>query len=559
MNQGRLEGIPLPLEKTMSDLEMRIMSDIVRSIKINGFSTAKADQQIQSMIQLGESEKNIKKWVQEALEATDEEIERIFSDTVYEQYYGYRRAYKERHVDQVSFLDNLELQMLLASVKLQTKEEFRNITSSLGFAIRNPATGKIYNSPLIRFYQDTLDSAVMDIMSGAVSYDVAISRAINAMTNSGLRTIHYDTRHSNRVEVAARRAVMTGFRQVQGKINEQVAKDLGTDFYEVTYHLGARPEHQVWQGKVYSYSQLESVCGLGTVTGLHGANCYHDYNAFIPGVSVRTYTDEQLAEMMEEENTPKEYFGKEYTAYEALQKQRQMERNMRKTRQDIELLQEGEASKDSIIIKQAKYQGQMQQYKAFSKAMKLPEQMPRVYQDGLGRVGSTSALKKWEKIQAAQNEEKAKMNEAKIRFSKFSDRFQTYNNGQKDIITYRRLLNNLNKTNIGRETVEYILSHPELELQMCYGIDHRKGTDGEQFGNVIRIYASDTKTVQRTSEVLIHEVTHHKYDIGGSRWAECVCKAQEMKHKNDKDKLTGTELRSIIKDIEKLYSELPWR
>lgn len=201
MNQGRLEGIPLPLEKTMSDLEMRIMSDIVRSIKINGFSTAKADQQIQSMLQLGESEKNIKKWVQEALEATDEEIERIFSDTVYEQYYGYRRAYKERHVDQVPFLDNLELQMLLASVKLQTKEEFRNITSSLGFAIRNPATGKIYNSPLIRFYQDTLDSAVMDIMSGAVSYDVAISRAINAMTNSGLRTIHYDTRHSNRVEV----------------------------------------------------------------------------------------------------------------------------------------------------------------------------------------------------------------------------------------------------------------------------------------------------------------------------------------------------------------------
>lgn len=30
----------------------------------------------------------------------------------------------------------------------------------------------------------------------------------------------------------------------------------------------------------------------------------------------------------------------------------------------------------------------MQKYKAFSKAMKLPEQMPRVYQDGLGQVSA---------------------------------------------------------------------------------------------------------------------------------------------------------------------------
>ena len=87
---------------------------------------------------------------------------------------------------------------------------------------------------------------------------------------------------------------MTGFRQVQGKINEQVANELGTDSYEVSFHLGARPTHQVWQGRVYTYKELESVCGLGTVTGLHGANCYHDYTAFVPGVSVRNYTDEVI-------------------------------------------------------------------------------------------------------------------------------------------------------------------------------------------------------------------------------------------------------------------------
>lgn len=388
MMQGGLEGIPIPLERTMSELEMRIMADIVRSIRVNGFSTAKTDWQIQRMIQLGESEENIKQWIRETLAVTDAELDHIFSDTVYEQYYGYQRAYGEVGRKQIPFVENLELQALLESVKVQTKAKFRNLTNSLGFVIRNPGTGKIYYHPLMQFYRETLDGAVMDIVSGAVSYDAAVGRAINAMTDSGLRTVYYDSGHSNRVEVAARRAVMTGFRQIQGKINEQVARDLGTDVYEVTYHVGARPEHQVWQGKVYTYAQLQSVCGLGLVTGLHGANCYHDYHPFIPGVSVRNYTDEELDEMMEEENTPKEYQGKEYTAYQALQKQRQMERGMRKTRQDIKLLLEGDADEDSVILKKARYQGEMQKYKAFSRAMKLPEQMPRVYQDGLGRITS---------------------------------------------------------------------------------------------------------------------------------------------------------------------------
>lgn len=383
MDAGKLESIPLPFEQIMSSLEIRVMSEIVRAIKINGFSTSTADGQLERMVQLGRSEHEIKKWIQESLYATDEELERIYSDEVYQQYYGYERAYTAKKKNQIPFEENLELQILIDSVKSQTKDAFVNITGSMGFAIRNPVTGEITYSPLMDFYRNTLDSAVMDIVSGTASYDKALSMTINAMTTSGLRWIDYGSGWHNRVNVATRRAVMTGFRQVQGKINEQVARDLGTDYYEVSYHIGARPTHQVWQGRVYSYSQLMSICGLGTVTGLHGANCYHDYNAFIPGVSVRTYTDEQLEQMAEEENTPRSYNGKEYTAYEALQEQRKRETAMRKTRQDIKLLQVGDADKDAITVKKARYQVQMQQYKFFSRAMKLPEQLQRVYHDGL--------------------------------------------------------------------------------------------------------------------------------------------------------------------------------
>lgn len=383
MTQGELEQIPQPFVELMSELEMRIMKDIIERIKVNGFLPASADWEISRLQQLGESEEQIRKWIKETLEKTDDEVDKIFSDDVYREYYGHDREYQVSGFEQIPLEQNVQLLQVIEASKRQTKDTFRNLTASTGFAIRDPVTKNIVYSPTMKFYQQTLDAAIMDIISGAFSYNTVLARTINTMTTSGLRWIDYDSGWHNRVDVAARRAVMTGFRQVQGKINEQVAEQLQTDTYEVTYHVGARPTHQPWQGRVWTMQQLIDVCGLGTVTGLHGANCYHDYKPFIPGISVRTYTDEQLDQMIKEENTPKEYLDKKYTTYEALQAQRRMETRMRKTRQDIRLMQDGGADPNEITLKKAKYQGQMQTYKAFAEAMDLPEQMERVYQDGL--------------------------------------------------------------------------------------------------------------------------------------------------------------------------------
>lgn len=382
MTQGEIEQLTVKTENIFSELEIRIMSDIVRRIKENGVSTASADWQISRLQQLGMSEKQIRTWIQKALEASDKEMDHIFSDEAYREYYGHARAYKLADLQQIPFEQNTFLQQLLEVTKQRLESEYRNIAGSMGFAIRDPATGKIRSVPLMEYYRSTLDNAVMDIHSGAFDYNTVLRRTINQMTASGIRYIEYDSGHRDRVNVAVRRAVLTGFRKVQGKINEQVAAELGTDQYEVSYHVGARPTHQPWQGKVWSMQQLKEVCGLGEITGLKGINCYHDYRPFPPG-SVRTYTDKELTQKLKEENTPREYNGKQYTTYEALQQQRKMERGMRAQRQKIKLLQEGGADPNDIILAKAKYQGQMQTYKDFSEKMKLPEQKERIMQDGL--------------------------------------------------------------------------------------------------------------------------------------------------------------------------------
>lgn len=404
MTQGEIEKLGQKTSKIFSELEIRIMSDIVRRIKINGFSTASADWQITRLQQLGKSEKDIRKWIQEALEASDEEIEQIFSDEVYKQYMGFERGYKAFGKEQIPFENNIPLQHLINATKEQISLEFNNMANSMGFAIRD-STGNITYTPLLDFYRSTLDNAVIDIQSGAFSYQNVLERTVRKMTASGVRWIDYDSGWHNRVDVAARRAVLTGFRQVQGRINEQVAAELDTDYYEVSYHVGARPTHQPWQGRVWNYKELESVCGLGSVTGLHGANCYHDYTCFIPGVSVRTYTDKQLEKMIAEENVPREYNGKQYTTYEALQQQRKMETNMRRTRQEIKLLQDGASDETAITLKRAKYYGQMQTYEAFSRKIGLPLQKKRIYQDGL--KGTFSDKRAYDKIQSKRTASKA--------------------------------------------------------------------------------------------------------------------------------------------------------
>ena len=389
MTENEIERLVTKMGNIFSELEIRIMTDIVRRIKENGFATASVDWQISRLQQLGMAEKDIRNWIQSALKATDTEMNRIFSDEVYKQYYEQEHFFKLAGMQQIPFEENVVLQQLIEATKKQLQGEYQNLAGSLGFAIRNPATGRIQSSPLMTYYRETMDQAVLDIRSGALDYNTVLKRTVGQMAASGLRYIEYDSGHRDRIDVAARRAILTGFRQVQGKIMEQVATQLGTDMYEVTFHRGARPTHQPWQGKVWSMKQLKEVCGLGDVAGLKGANCRHDYRPFPPG-SVRTYTDEQLQKMLEDENTPKEYNGKQYTTYEATQQQRKMERTMRAQRQKIKLLEEGGADEQEIILAKAKYQGQMQTYKDFSEKMGMPEQKKRITQDGLrGRFMST--------------------------------------------------------------------------------------------------------------------------------------------------------------------------
>lgn len=383
-----IEALPSAMEQLYRSLQLNIMSDLTERLKANGEEiTSAADWQINRLYELGVSKDEIDNLIQSTLNVSDDEIDRIYDEVVKSGYARNEELYTGKGKEYIPYAENKQLQQLVKAVKNQTKSEYRNITGSLGFAVRN-ADNTLSFTPLADFYQRALDNGLMQIASGAVDYNTVLKRAVKAMTDSGLRTVDYASGWSNRVDVAVRRALMTGFNQVVAKVNEDNAEQLGTEYFEVSYHRGARPTHQVWQGRVYSKKELETVCGLGTVTGLCGANCYHSYSPFMKGIDTPIYSEEELDRMNKEENTPKEYNGRQYTAYEAQQRQRRLETAMRADRQQIELLTQGGADDDTITGAKVRYFQRQDEYVKFSKAMGLPEQWERITVNGKNALGS---------------------------------------------------------------------------------------------------------------------------------------------------------------------------
>lgn len=373
------------VERKFRNLEDRIMEDVVRRIKKTGQITSSADYQLSRYYILGNSTKDIEDIVKGAVGDDYPETFKLYDEVVDKQYTRSRELYEQVNEEFIPYGQNEQLQQLVNGLIQQSNDELYNITRSMGFMVDMGGGRKVF-SPLSDYYNQYLDNAIVEITSGAFDYNTVIRRVVSQMTNSGLRTVDYASGYSSRCDVAARRAIMTGLSQLTGNISQLNAQKLHTEYFEVDWHAGARPSHRTWQGRVWNRQELVTVCGLGTVTGLQGANCYHEYYPFIPGISERQFSDRWLTEQNRKEDRQKVFKGKEYTLYEATQRQRYLETNMRAQRQKVKLLQRAGADQDDITLARCKYQAQLDEYKAFCQRMGLQEQRERIYYDLQGRV-----------------------------------------------------------------------------------------------------------------------------------------------------------------------------
>ena len=374
-----LDALPEGLAELFRALEITLLDEICSRLVFADQLNEVTVQDIQALRTHGIDLKSIKEAISKTAGISKQKLNSLLNDVVERNQKYYTEVIDLAHVTQPETLVDVAT---VDAIKRQTHDTFRNLTASMGFLVGNTMLKPA------RAYQWALDNAEMQIQSGAISYNQAIKTAVKQLADGGLKVVDYESGHRDQIDVAVRRAVMTGVNQICAKYTEQSAQYLETPYFEVSAHAGARDKpgpspwssHKDWQGKVYSirandiYPSIYEVCGLGTVDGLEGANCRHRRNVWVEGVSERTYTDEQLAHI--DDDLGCEFDGKEYTAYEATQMQRRVERQIIKQKKLVTAYKASE-QKDEYYAAKAKLARLNAKYKAFSEAAGLPLQWER--------------------------------------------------------------------------------------------------------------------------------------------------------------------------------------
>ena len=258
----------------------------------------------------GKSEAVIRKLL---LQAATEAMER--EDAIYYHY----------DMEPTPFEESAALNNLLDAGARQTCGTWQNLTATTA----NTVTGA---------FERTLDAAWLKVSTGAFDYKTAVKQAVDSLADE-MPMVTYPSGHKDSIEVAARRAVLTGVNQTTGKLQVARMDEMGCEFVETTAHGGARPSHAEWQGRRFHrggavdykgrhYPDFEAATGYGTGAGLCGWNCRHTFFAVFPELGdPPQWTQEQLRELNARNL---EWNGKKYTAYEISQMQRARERNVRR-------------------------------------------------------------------------------------------------------------------------------------------------------------------------------------------------------------------------------------
>lgn len=324
-----LEQLPTAMVQLFGQQEEDIIIDMARRIAKTGTLTDTAEYQAYRLQELGAQRRYVMQRLSRITGKAKEELNAIFADAArttlaYDNELFEQAGYSPDPLD-----ENAELRQLVQAYRKQTSKLFFNLTQT---------TARTASKQ----FERALDRAAMQMTSGAFSYQQAIRTAVKSLAAKGVDTIVYRKNgHITQVtstEVAVRRAVLTGVNQMASHVQLANAEQLGCDLVQVTAHGGARPEHAEWQGGIYSisgkhpkYKKLSTATGYGTGDGLCGWNCRHNFFPFFEGLSEPANTAKQLWDM---EHATVTYNGQKMPLYEATQRQREIERNIRRWKRE---------------------------------------------------------------------------------------------------------------------------------------------------------------------------------------------------------------------------------
>lgn len=282
-----LQHIADDLEEDFAELETKILIELAERIKVANYGvTATIKWQKERLRLLGMSDEEIRKLLAEILNYSEEKVKNILEQSVYQSVKTDDAILQEAANKGLLQDANLETGSLKKHILQGIKDlnaELSNICNTTAVTARNKLT-------------QALNDAYLKIQSGAFSKDFVMEQTINNLAKDGLGTIEYRSGAHRQLDTTVRTAVRTAVAQASAKAQESHMDDMGVNLVETTSHMGARPTHAEWQGKVFwrneaveGYENFYEATGYGTGAGLCGWNCRHSFYPFFEGLSTQSF------------------------------------------------------------------------------------------------------------------------------------------------------------------------------------------------------------------------------------------------------------------------------
>ena len=312
-----LEGLSDEIAEIYAQLEADILQDMARRIARLGKITESTTWQAQLLAETGALKKDVNRYIKRYSPAIQKELKAIYNDALIKNARADNRIFTAALGHGIS---DINAQVMLSSIQ-KTYSDLSRLTITTAYTTEQ------------QFIQQA-NAAYMQVTTGAFDYDSAMKSVCNNLARDGITGVQYRNGKPVRltIESAVRMNIITGVNQTASNMTMNNCEYLGCDLVETTAHIGARPSHEEWQGEVFSLSGTNpkyrpfSVCHLGEVDGICGINCRHSYYPYFEGLETH-YTQDDLDEMSKQ---TVQYNGKTLTRYEAEEKLRGIERNIRR-------------------------------------------------------------------------------------------------------------------------------------------------------------------------------------------------------------------------------------
>lgn len=340
-----------------AELEASIIEDIARRVAKTGKVTATAEWQMIRAKESGAVYQNAINEIAKLLKKSNKEVHRLFMEAAKKSTNFDNAIYNSAGQEPFLLMQSEQALQVLNAGIIKTAGLLKNMTLTTA-------------STAQQAFISASNLAYMQISSGAFDYNSAIVNAVKTLARDGVSMVDY-TGRTDHIDVAVRRATLTGVNQTALKITEIGMEENDVELVETSSHSGARPDHELWQGKVFGrkgatgkYRGFVEATGYGTVTGLGGVNCRHSFFPFYPDAKP----------IAKEPDKPDiTYGGKVYTFYEATQRQRTIERNIRRWKREKMAMESAGQPSLEATKKLREWQKEAREFSRVSGVTRRPE------------------------------------------------------------------------------------------------------------------------------------------------------------------------------------------